>query len=144
MIGEDYPDFPGTSYFEDDWAYLNSILNDGYDALEKRYDLLYGASLWILDVLNSHDLLQEAEGDVLPVLSAEAADQLDHVFPAVDYTYLLPLVIKTWCTLRYRNRDCKVYTAKSESARYMNDEATVRSKHHQDVPSADRTGGNTA
>lgn len=39
-----YPDFPGVTSFERDWAYLNAMAVDGYDLLEEKYSILMGAA----------------------------------------------------------------------------------------------------
>ena len=135
MIGEDYPDYPGTSYFEHDWSYLNAMLLDGYDAIDWRNHLVYAASLWVLDELYEARKLYMAEQEILPKMTEEEAEDSELYWLAEDITFPQALILKVYNVLSHRNDDCKVYTKRNEPDRALLDEATLRGKHRQDVPS---------
>ncbi|HAE17435.1 MAG TPA: hypothetical protein DCG51_12950 [Erysipelotrichaceae bacterium] len=135
MIGEAYPDYPGTSYFEDDWSYLNSILQESYDTLDDEMDLLLGASLWILDTLQDAKKLWQTEADILPQLSEDEMYDVPGCLTVEDFTFSTLIIMKVKYVLLHRNDDCKVYSPKGEPHRTILDEATIRGKHMKDVPS---------
>ncbi len=135
MIGDAYPDYPGTSYFEEDWAYLNSILQESYDTIDDETDLLLGASLWILDTLRDARKLHQTEEEILPKLNEDEMYDVPGCYVAEDFTFSNLLIMKVKYVLLHRNDDCKVYSPKGEPHRTILDEATIRRKHMQDVPS---------
>ena len=135
MIGEAYPYYPGTSYFEDDWSYLNSILQESYDTLDDEMDLLLGASLWILDTLQDAKKLLQTEADILPQLSEDEMYDVPGCLTVEDFTFSTLIIMKVKYVLLHRNDDCKVYSPKGEPHRTILDEATIRGKHMKDVPS---------
>lgn len=135
MIGEDYPFFPGVTHFERDWSFLNSTMIGGYDEIEHKYNLLYGAALWILDILRSEGTLYETEITILPKLQEKTAEKMENYLLAEDFMFSQAEIMKVCDVLIRRNDDCKVYKSKNEPERHILDEATVRGKHRQDVPS---------
>ncbi len=138
MVGADYPDFPGTSYFEMDWAYLNSDIDEGYDALDRRFDLIFAAAIWILDTLSTDHLMFDVERELLPELSEEEAVNIPSWTIGRDSVFSDALLMKTVYVLIHRNDDCKVYVPKGEMKRNFLDEAAVRNKNRQNVPSRQR------
>ena len=135
MIGDDYPDYPGTSYFEMDWSFLNSIPQDSYDEIDRDHDLILAAAIWILDTLEQKCLLYGSEEDYLPELSEEEAEEIPSFLTGGDSVFSDEMLMKVVYVLIHRNDDCKVYTPKGEEKRNFLDEATVRDKNRQDVPS---------
>ncbi len=135
MIGDDYPDYPGVTYFERDWAYINAFNNDSYDAIDQQYDLILAAAVWILDTLNEDYYAFELEQKFLPELTEEEAENIPSWLIAYDSTFSESMLLKTVYVLLHRNDDCNVYTPKNERQRNILDEATVRDRHHQEVPS---------
>ena len=138
MIGEDYPAFEGTSHFEEDWAYLNADVSEGYDAIDRRFDLVFAAAIWILDTLNEDHYMYRVEKELLPELTEEEAEEIPSWLIGYDAVFSDALLMKTVYVLIHRNDDCKVYTPKGEKKRNILDEATVRNKNMQDVPSRQR------
>ena len=138
MIGDDYPDYPGVTYFERDWAYINAFYNDSYDAIDQQYDLILAAAVWILDTLNEDYYAFELEQKFLPELTEEEAENIPSWLITYDSTFSESMLLKTVYVLLHRNDDCNVYTPKNERQRNILDEATVRDRYHQEVPSRKR------
>ena len=135
MVGEDYPDYPGTSYFEQDWSYINALLVPGYDAIERDYHLILAAAVWILDRLAEKYSLYFIEEEILPQLSEEEAESIPSICIGEDSVFSEEVLMKTVWVIMHRNDDCKVYKTKDAMERYILDEASVRGKNMQDVPS---------
>lgn len=138
MVGDDYPDYPGSSYFEQDWAYINATVARGYDAIDRNHDLLLAAAIWILDTLSEKYNVFAIERDFLPELTEEEAEDVPSFIVGSDSVHSDALLMKTVYALMHRNDDCKVYKPKGEMRRNILDEATVRNKHRQEVPSRNR------
>ena len=135
MVGDAYPDYPGVTYFERDWAYINSFCIDSYDAIDRQYDLILAAAIWILDALNEDHYMFEVERDLLPDLTEDEVMDIPSWMIGADSMFSDSLLMKTIYVLIHRNDDCRVYASKREKQRNILDEATVRDKHHQSVPS---------
>lgn len=138
MIGDDYPDYPGVTYFERDWAFINAFCCDSYDAIDRQYDLILAAAIWILDTLNEDYYAFEIEQKLLPELTEDEAETIPSWIIGSDSTFSESALMKTVYVLLHRNDDCRVYASKHEKWRNILDEATARDKQHQDVPSRKR------
>ena len=135
MVGDAYPDYPGVTYFEMDWAFVNASPLFSYDEIDRRNDLLLAAAIWILDTLREDHYLYQVEMNLLPELTEDEAQEIPAYLNADDSEYSLSLLTKTVYVLAHRNDDCNVYTSKNEKKRTILDEATARNKNRQDVPS---------
>ena len=135
MVGDAYPDYPGVTYFEKDWAFVNASPLFSYDEIDRRNDLLLAAAIWILDTLREDHYLYQVEMNLLPELTEDEAQEIPAYLNADDSEYSLSLLTKTVYVLAHRNDDCNVYTSKNEKKRNILDEATARNKNRQDVPS---------
>ncbi|MBR2770106.1 MAG: hypothetical protein IKD68_14335 [Solobacterium sp.] len=133
-----YPDFPGVTSFERDWAYLNAMAVDGYDLLEEKYSILMGAAYWILDHVSRNRKMYELENTLLSEIPLWDWDD-DPIVKAEDFTVSYEHVSSVIHILIHRNDDCRVYRKKNEPMkRVILDEATVKAKQHQDCPSRKR------
>ena len=135
MIGDAYHEYPGAVSFEKEWAELNSSLNRSYDELNNRTSLIQAAALWICDTLRESGKLAKCEREILPQLSEDDLYDMSHSFFATDMNYDNEIINKVIYVIIHRNDDCKTYKPKGDIERCFIDEAMLRNKQFQDVPS---------
>lgn len=135
MTGDCVHEYPGVFSFAKEWLELNAYVSSGYDEINNREDLSTAAALWILDRLYERHALYSTEQTILPVLTASQYYRLPGNFEAADLMYSSMTVSKVIYALIHRNDDCKVYRQKGDIPRVFIDEAAVRGKQNQDVPS---------
>ena len=135
MIGDAYHGYPGVVSFEKEWAEMNAALRPGYDALNNEASLIQAAALWICDTLRKNRKLALCEREILPQLSEDDLYDMQHSFFATDMNFDNEIINKVIYVITHRNDDCKVYKPKGDIERCFIDEATLRNKQFQDVPS---------
>lgn len=138
MINDAFHEYPGAVSFEKEWADLNSDITTAYDAVNNRTSLIQAAALWICDTLRKDGRLWKCEKEILPEVSEDDLFDMPHSFLATDMNYDNEIINKVIHVIIHRNDDCRVYQSKGDIERYLIDEATVRNKQFQDVPSRRR------
>lgn len=127
------PQIDDVFYPAEDYAEIAAAPLYGYDDLEKAYDLMLGASYWILDELHRCGKIPQA------ILLFENDPDVDpEAVICSDVSYSYETVSGILHILKHRNDDCKGYRSRQDMKRIWMDELTARSRHHQSVPSRNR------
>ena len=137
-INDAYHEYPGALSFEKEWAELNSDISSAYDILNNQTSLIQAAALWICDTLREAVTLRKCEKEILPDVSEDDLFDMPHSFFATDMNYDNEIINKVIHVIIHRNDDCRVYRSKGDIERYLIDEAMLRNKQFQDVPSRRR------